>query len=341
MNLLITTQAVDRDDPVLGFFHGWLIALAPYFECVHVICLREGVHNLPLHVHVHSLGKECGENRMRYVYRLMRYAWQYRHEYDVVFSHMNPHYIVLLGWLWKLLGKTMFFWRNHARMNVMTRIAAFFAKRVYYTSPFACTRIFRHARQMPVGIDTQLFRPIDGVVRSVRSCLFLGRLSPVKRPELFLEACRHAPDHTVDVYGNDPKGKDGSYERALKVSAPKFVRFHDAVKNYETPELYSKTEVYVNLTQEGSMDKTVLEAAACGALVLVSNTSFKDDIPSPCMLKDSTPEHIASSLAALYNLPRETKDIFRKELIETVEEKHSLSKLVVLLKYEMEHYHTH
>ena len=46
MKLLIMTQAVDQNDPVLGFFHRWIEEFSRHCERVHVICLKEGEHSL-------------------------------------------------------------------------------------------------------------------------------------------------------------------------------------------------------------------------------------------------------------------------------------------------------
>jgi glycosyltransferase involved in cell wall biosynthesis len=330
MKLLITTQTVDRDDPILGFFHGWLLEFAKHFEYIHVICLREGKHTLPPNVYVHSLGKEYGVSYPRYLWRLCKYAWRLRDEYDLVFSHMNPHYIVLFGWFWMTMGKRMFFWRNHAKMNWMTRVAARFARRVFYTSPYACTRIFPHAVQMPVGINTDLFCPQKDVVRDDHSVLFLGRLSPVKRPQIFMEASKLLPAYSFHSYGSEP-GDAGTYEQKLASLANGHVMFHKSIPNYETPRVYATSAVYVNLTPEGSMDKTVLEAAACGTLVLVSNKSFQEFLPPPCLLSLSNPESLAQGIRALGEMPEEKKEAYRAQLVHMVEEKHSLKKLATVL----------
>ena len=58
MKLLIITQKVDINDPVLGFFHRWLEEFAKHYEFVTVICLEKGEHRLPENVKVLSLGKE-------------------------------------------------------------------------------------------------------------------------------------------------------------------------------------------------------------------------------------------------------------------------------------------
>src|SRR5580704_11376753 len=97
MRLLICTQAVDLDDPVLGFFHRWIAELSKRCERVHVICLKEGRHELPANVFVHSLGKEGGRSRVKYLLNFYRYIRELRGEYDAVFVHMNSEYVVLGG----------------------------------------------------------------------------------------------------------------------------------------------------------------------------------------------------------------------------------------------------
>src|SRR3989338_2534636 len=135
MRLLIITQAVDNNDPVLGFFVSWIRELSKRFESVDVICLREGTHSLPANVSVHSLGKENLEienwklkilRRPLYIMRFYRYAWSLRRSYDAVFVHMNQEYVLLGAILWKLLGKRVYMWRNHYSGGALTDTAAFF-----------------------------------------------------------------------------------------------------------------------------------------------------------------------------------------------------------------------
>jgi len=331
MKLLITTQTVDRDDPILGFFHGWLLEFAKHFEQIHVICLREGVHELPPNVYLYSLGKEKSVHYGRYVWRLFSYVWKLRNAHDVVFSHMNPHYIVLAGWFWLCKGKPMYFWRNHAKMNWMTRVAARFARRVFYTSPFSCTRIFPHALQMPVGIDTEVFTPVVGESAEEKSLLFFGRLSPVKRPDLFIRCANRLLEYKVDVYG-DVQNAGTQYGADLRNSAGKHITFHESVTNQEAPSIYRTHEIYLNLTPEGSMDKTVLEASACGTLVLVTNTSFTGILPDICIAKSDSVEDIVAGIERLRTLSPQEKDIYRKSLQQVVREHHSLKKLARTLQ---------
>src|SRR5581483_12297211 len=89
MKLLILTQKVDKNDPVLGFFHGWLREFANHFEFITVIALGVGEYELPQNVRVLSLGKESGVSKLKYLSRFYKYIWQERKNYEKVFVHMN------------------------------------------------------------------------------------------------------------------------------------------------------------------------------------------------------------------------------------------------------------
>jgi hypothetical protein len=58
MKLLIVTQRVDRRDPILGFFHRWIMEFAGQCEQVIAIGQAKGSFDLPGNVIVVCLGKE-------------------------------------------------------------------------------------------------------------------------------------------------------------------------------------------------------------------------------------------------------------------------------------------
>src|SRR3989344_4756264 len=127
MKLLILTQKIDKEDPVLGFFHGWVAKLAEKFEKISVICLQKGEFNLPNNVKVYSLGKKNKKlpvlSRAKYLTNFYRYILGLHADYDAVFVHMNQEYVVLGGWMWKLIRKKIYLWRNHTKGSVFTHLA--------------------------------------------------------------------------------------------------------------------------------------------------------------------------------------------------------------------------
>ncbi len=274
MKLLIITQKVDFQDPVLGFFHRWLEEFAKHYKQVTVICLEKGKYNLPENVRVLSLGKEKRKSRINYVINYLHFIWRERKNYDAVFVHMNQEY-VLLGWeLWKLLGKRIYLWRNHAKGSLLTRLAVAVSDKVFYTSPQSFTAQFKKAVQMPVGIDTDFFKPDPSVARKPGSVLFLGRISPVKKVLEFIEWVK-TTDYTATIAGPILTA-DKSYGEGVKRALNNQIVYVGPVDQAGALKLYQTHETYVNMTPAGSFDKTILEALSCGVKIKADNPAAQE-----------------------------------------------------------------
>lgn len=184
---------------------------------------------------------------------------------------------------------------------------------------------------MSVGIDTEIFKDLK-IERPKNSILFLGRVSPIKRPELLTKALgilkRKGINFICDFYG-DPLPKDATWYEELKEEAKGLpINFHGAVPNYETPKIYNSHEIYVNLTPSGSMDKTILEAAACGCVLVISNEAFAEQSEFKDFLTEAEPEQIASRIIFLLNLEGNVLKKRLEELQSLVAQKHGLAALI-------------
>ena len=159
MELLIITQKVDLVDPILGFFHRWIEKFAHHFERVEVIALEVREHNLPANVSVHSLGKEKGYGRLHRAIFYILYSIFLR--YDAVFVHMNPEYLALFGWYWKLMGKRTALWYTHKSVTWWLCLAEKFADKIFTASresfrlPSRKVEIIGHGIEMELFIRTQ------------------------------------------------------------------------------------------------------------------------------------------------------------------------------------------
>lgn len=294
MNILITTQKVDSADPILGFFHGWLLRFAAHYDKVTVICLYEGVHDLPPNVTVCSLGKERCASRIQYVINFFRYIYMYRKTYDRVFVHMNEEYILLGGVIWRLMGKRIFMWRNHKSGSWKTRFAVMLADKVFYTSPDSFTAQFKNTQSMPVGIDTDFFMPDTGLVRSI-DVLYVGRISPIKRIDVLIDALSHIKAKGLSVprtiiVGPVDNDLDMKYKsRLIKLTTDlgldDFIEWRAQAVGKDLVKLYHQSKICVNVTESGSFDKTVVESIAAGCVPLVANQS----------VVSQWPEHIRST----------------------------------------------
>jgi len=349
MKLLLFTQKVDSRDTVLGFFHTWIVEFARRYEYVTVICLEEGEHSLPDNVRVLSLGKEkiSEENRnsfsskFSYVTKLYEYLRTIDGTYQSVFVHMNQEYVALAGLYWRMKGIPVYLWRNHPYGNMVTRFAVLISNKVFCTSNASFTARYAKTVIMPVGIDTSMYAPVSGKMRKKYSVCVVGRIAPVKHIERALEAVTqivHSGGQvSLSIIGS-PLPKDIEYYEALKKYSTdnnlgSYVNFIDAVTPDKLPEIYSGHEVCLNLTDEGSFDKTIVEATACGAIPVVTNKSFAQMLPDVCVAeKDS--QAIARAVKQL--LIAKTQIKIAKNL-EGFVASHSMDSLFSKLDIEIDH----
>lgn len=337
MKILVITQVVDRHNTTLGFFHRWLEEFSARYESVEVICLYEGDHALPQTVSVHSLGKEKDNTRIQYIQNFFSYIWKLRTQYDAVFVHMNQEYVILGGLFWKLFGKKIFFWRNHPYGNLVTRVAVSLADQVFCTADQSFTARYAKTHLMPAGVDTSLFTSDAIVERSAHSLLLFGRIAPVKHIEKAIDvtALLRAQGVPVElsIVGDwlprDTEYVEGLKERVASAHIESCVHFIKGVDFIHAPQTYQSHEIFMNFTDSGSFDKTVIEALACGIKVLVSNSSMKDLLPQGSY---TTGEYndIVEKIIALQSMDVQTEKAYR-DRAQMVVEQHSLSRLMDLL----------
>jgi len=338
MKLLIITQKVDKNDPILGFFHRWIEEFAKHCEKVTVICLGKGEYNLPENVKVLSLGKEEKLGRLIYLYRFYKYIYQERKNYDMVFVHMNQEYVLLGGLIWRFLGKKILFWRNHAKGDFLTRLAIYLSNRVFCTSPQSFTARFKKTKLMPVGIDTDFFQPNSSVSKKPNSVIFLGRIAPVKNVDIFIEALNELQKLDVQFTATIVGGAlpvDTDYEKAIKTKVinyglDKKVQFVGPMNQDGTLKLYQEHELYVNLTPAGSLDKTIFEAMACGLVSLVYNQYLCKILGEELVTQELETQNVAQKIEKAFALPEKNKDKFRNFVIEN----HGLKCLINKIIYD-------
>ncbi len=323
MKLLICTQVVDSEDPVLGFFVSWIQELAEHVERIEVICLKSGRSDLPKNVRVHSLRGgiqntsiygSASIRRFRESWRFLSLVWRLRGEYDAVFVHMNQEYVLLAGWLWVSLGKRVSLWRNHYAGSWLTDVAASFCTTVFCTSKHSYTAKYKKTILMPVGVDTNIFSIDDHVARKPHSILFLARMSPSKRPEMLIDAlatlAHDGADFTATLVGS-PLPRDAAYyehlqEKVASLGLADRISFVPAIPNAQTPALYRAHDIFVNCSPSGMFDKTLFEATACGCRVLSSSKDFAE-LAGASTYFDTAPE-LAARFSAALALPADERE---------------------------------
>ena len=347
MRLLVFTQKVDKTDSILGFFHGWLLELSKKYESIEVICLEKGEFDLPENVTVYSLGKEQnadsrglsrGFSRIRYVKNFYNYLSVVSGSYDSVFVHMNQEYVLLAGLYWKWKKIPVYLWRNHPQGTMLTRLAVLLSTKVFCTSIGSFTARYKKTKVMPVGIDLSLFTQSVQTRKKYSVCM-VGRIAPIKHIELAISATHllisSGTQISLTVIG-PVLPKNILYYDMLKAEVQRLqltssVHFVEEMSQETIVEIYGEYELCLNLTETGSFDKTIVEAAACGTVPIVSNISLAHLLPEECMTI-ATKEAIAGSIQRLLDPHQRLETQAR---LEPFVQSQSLSALIEKLAVEL------
>ncbi len=335
MKLLIVTQIINEQDPDLGFFLRWVTEFSTRYEHVHVVCLKEGVHALPPNVTVHSLGKEANVSRVWYVIRFYRYIWNLRHDYDTVFVHMNPEYVVLGGPLWRVWGKRIGLWYTHKHVSVYLRIASAWAQVIFTASKESFRLASAKVRVMGHGIDTGLFSPHMNETSDTLRIVTVGRISPTKRVREMVDVVvelgrRHVACH-LDIIGAPVTIADVEYEEMLQRHIASLyggnVRMLGPVSYGQVPRVFAHADLMLNLSATGSLDKAVLDGFAAGIPAISSNEAFRSMLaPRGLFVESVYPEAVADAIERFIAI--RDKEVLRKEVRDYVVAEHSLSRLI-------------
>ncbi|MFA6095709.1 MAG: glycosyltransferase family 4 protein [Candidatus Paceibacterota bacterium] len=336
MRLLLITQKADKNDPVLGFFHRWIIEFAKHFEEVIVICLWQGVCEFPANVRVISLGKEEGSSKPKYLRRFYRTIWAERARYDAVFVHMNQVYVLLGALLWKLLGKQVFLWYTHRSVTLSLRAAVILVDKALTASSESLRIRSKKVTVLGHGIDTAVFSPTKKASSDSISIVTVGRISPVKRYETLIQAFSEIRSEVpifLDIAGAPATRGDESYLASLRALAAERgvsgrVRFKGAMRHDTIPALLRASDIFVNMSRTGSVDKAVLEAMSCGVPAVTSNVAFQSMLsPYGLFFKDGDVQELARILGSLVG-KRDTLTALGAELRAIVLRDHDLMTLI-------------
>jgi glycosyltransferase involved in cell wall biosynthesis len=234
---------------------------------------------------------------------------------------MNPIYVVLCWKLWYVLKKPIFLWYTHKHVDMKLRVASWFVRTIFTASSESLRLNTKKKMVTGHGIDTTFFSADAAVNRHAHELLTVGRIASAKRIDILLDALALLPDATLTIAGGPVTDADRAYEHRCKTRAAAAgiaarVRWLGPVSQGEARALYQQAGVFVHASETGSLDKVLLEAAACGAPV-VSASDVAPSVPgvlhvarTPAAVRDgivsiASANHAsaAGDIARLHGLP--------------------------------------
>ncbi len=338
MRLLVTTQAVDLNDPILGFFHQWILALSKECESVDVICLRAGSYSLPQNVRIHSLGKENGVGRIGRTLRFLYLALVLSGRNDAVFAHMNPEYVALMGWYWKLRGLRISLWYVHKSVTWWLRFAARFVDYIFTAVPESIAIQSDRIRVMGHGIDVDALPYTSAPLMESLDMRTIGRISQSKGIDTALDICElleaGAQNFSLTIIGSpvtdeEARFAERMYDRAARASYAPRVRFAGPVRNTNVAHALTGSNMFLNISHTGGLDKSVLEAALLGIPVVSTNPTFRSLLAGHGLFVESaTASEVLRAIETFRARPHAEQERVLADVAAHVQRTHALQSLI-------------
>jgi len=140
----------------------------------------------------------------------------------------------------------------------------------------------RDVRAIPVPVlDLETLVAVAEAPRHEPNILYVGRLAPEKRLDLWLEAARRIRDEvsaaTFDIVGSG--GERGTLERqAAELGLASAVTFHGHARREELPEHFARARVLMLSSDHEGFGRVLLEAMAAGVAVVSTATAGAREI---------------------------------------------------------------
>lgn len=286
VKVVFICQAVDLDDPLHGSATRWIQALArnPGVADTRVLALRTGRHELSGVEDVHRFGRS---NRLAGLIAFYRgLARSLRPRPDFFFVHQGGPYPLLLLPVKVLMRVPVVQWKAHPIINPDMAFYARWCDDLIFTSARAAFPMdLPKVRVVGQGVDIEFFRVEDRP--PLGELITVGRIAPIKGVEQMIRALAYAnrtygTAYRFNVYGPALPGTE-SYMSGLEdlideLGARDWVTLHGPVLQEDLPALLNGHRACLNFST-GAIDRSVVEAMACGLPVISNNDSVTEIMP--------------------------------------------------------------
>lgn len=324
--VVFTTQQIDPSHPTLGSAVPMVRALAERVDEVAVLALRHVPGVLPPNCRVHSIAAPTQALRGARFARALARELSPRH--TAVIAHMSPIYAVLAAPLCRPLGVPVVLWFTHWRASMTLRagVAAATAVATAEESSFPLPSRKIHAIGHAIDVDAFTCRPDPGNERLV--AVALGRTSPIKHLETIVDGVRIARGTGVpvdlEIHGESSNAAERAYRDRIAASAGDGVLLGPLPRT-ELDELFRRTDMLVNATIDGSLDKAVLEACAACVPALASSPAFASLLPPELRFASRDARQLADRIEWLVGIDPAARLALGRELRDGVATRHSVA----------------
>ena len=275
-------KAVSEESPVVATQVAWIRSLASLdgVDAVAVLTPKARPVSLPANVTVSEFGRGY-RGLFRFFFRAIKMA----RSVDFFFIVQGGPYPALLLPIKLAWRRPIYQWKAHSHVSRRMRFYARWCDDLIFTATESSLPIDSpKVRVVGHGIDTDAFRPKEG--RSPeRKLLYVGRVAPIKRLDNLLRALsacneRYGTEYQLDVVGpGQTENIDDLLALAESLGQGETVRYLGVQRHSDLPELMSQYWAMANFSRT-ALDKSALEAMACGLPLVTTNKSTLEALPT-------------------------------------------------------------
>ena len=342
------TRKIDNNDGGAGFIYNWIMKLEKRVDQLIVICQERGDTSGLENVKIYSLGKENQLNyprflnRLIYTFRFYKYIWKLRKDYDAVFVHMHPIYIILGVLIWKILDKKIGLWYAHVKTSFSAKLVSYFIQYVFSPSEHSFMFAEHKLRKVGHGIDTDLFKPKERDRNEKKQLISVSRLSTVKEYEVLVEAINilvnkyKISNFEIKMIGQPANEVDFGYVEGLKkkikeYNIEEYFKWLGDVANRDVNEYFQKGDIFLSQQPGGGFGKSVLEAMACGLICVMPTLVYNKalgEYREKTIFEPRNPKDMADKLKGVFDWNEEQVNGYRDIMIGYVKNNHNLNSLM-------------
>lgn len=305
--LLVLNYAMNEKDPIFSHQADAVSALARNFEKVVVISQNVGRVNVPANVLIVDLKWRQGKdfsNTLRFLSALMRICITKKP--NLVFSHMTERLSLLASLPLKVLRIHHFLWYAHSSSSRSLRISAKLVDKIFTSTTGSCPIVSSKVHVLGQAIDLSRFNGTSRQVEHPTKFIHVGRLDASKNIKLLInQVLVNSSTNSLTLVGAPSNAASGQYWDSLKAKYRELIDSKNLIEvgpvpRSELPNLLRKHEVFIHAF-EGSLDKSILEATACGVPVITTNPEYLSIFGS--WSKETSIINLESELTEFLKLP--------------------------------------
>jgi glycosyltransferase involved in cell wall biosynthesis len=349
-NIIFICQAVDKNDSILASSIGLIreFALQSEIEKVTVLTLRQGDFTLPENVQVYTIKEKT---KLATIIKFYKKIFKHILQTDYYFIYMGGHYPLLLLPIKLLFGKSIYQWKAHPKISLSMRFYAYFCDTKIFTSvskafPLKLTKV----KVVGQGVDIDQF-DINDAISKTEDLISVGRISQIKHIEkslIALATCNqlYNTHYRLNIYG-PIFDKNQDYKHRLdqlvtELNLSQLVKFRGAVSQEQLPAILNQHQLMISFNG-GALDRSVVEAMACGLPVITPNQCMAEVLPKQYDFLIISEDHVgqhAEAIHQLMSLSKEESFDLGQGLRSVIKENHSLKSLVAKIIKEINNHET-